>query len=32
MTARTTEEQTEAINNGKLILIHDGIQAKIAGP
>lgn len=32
VTARTTEEQTEAINNGKLILIHDGIQAKIAGP
>ena len=30
VTARTTEEQTEAINNGKLILIHDGIQAKIA--
>lgn len=30
VTARTTEEQIEAINNGKLILIHDGIQAKIA--
>ena len=30
VTARTTAEQTEAINNGKLILIHDGIQAKIA--
>lgn len=30
VTARTTEGQTEAINNGKLILIHDGIQAKIA--
>ena len=30
VTARTTEEQTEAINSGKLILIHDGIQAKIA--
>lgn len=30
VTARTTEEQTEAINNGKLILIHDGLQAKIA--
>lgn len=30
VTARTTEDQTEAINNGKLILIHDGIQAKIA--
>ena len=30
VTARTTAEQTEAINNGKLILIHDGLQAKIA--
>ena len=30
VTARTTEEQIEAINNGMLILIHDGIQAKIA--
>ena len=30
VTARTTAEQIEAINNGKLILIHDGIQAKIA--
>ena len=30
VTARTTEEQIEAINNGHLILIHDGIQAKIA--
>lgn len=30
VTARTTEEQIEAINNGKLILIHDGLQAKIA--
>ena len=30
VTARTAEEQAEAINNGKLILIHDGLQAKIA--
>lgn len=30
VTDRTTEEQTTAINNGKLILIHDGLQAKIA--
>lgn len=30
VTARTTAEQIEAVNNGKLILIHDGIQAKIA--
>ncbi|HJB99140.1 MAG TPA: phage tail sheath protein [Candidatus Flavonifractor merdavium] len=30
VTARTTAEQTDAINNGKLILLHDGIQAKIA--
>ena len=30
VTARTTAEQTEAVNNGKLILIHDGLQAKIA--
>ena len=30
VTARTTEEQIEAINNGKLILVHDGLQAKIA--
>ena len=30
VTERTTAEQTEAVNNGKLILIHDGLQAKIA--
>ena len=30
VTARTTEEQTAAIQAGKLILIHDGLQAKIA--
>ena len=30
VTERTTAEQTEAINNGKLILLHDGLQAKIA--
>ena len=30
VTARTTEEQTAAIRAGKLILIHDGLQAKIA--
>lgn len=30
VTERTTEEQVQAINNGKLILIHDGLQAKIA--
>ena len=30
VTARTTEEQAKAINEGKLILIHDGLQAKIA--
>lgn len=30
VTPRTTSEQIEAINNGKLILVHDGIQAKIA--
>lgn len=30
VTKRTKEEQEEAIKAGKLILIHDGIQAKIA--
>lgn len=30
VTARTTAEQTEAIQNGKLIMVHDGLQAKIA--
>ena len=30
VTDRTTEEQTTAIQAGKLILIHDGLQAKIA--
>ena len=30
VTQRTTEEQIAAINAGKLILIHDGLQAKIA--
>ena len=30
VTERSREEQIEAINNGKLILLHDGIQAKIA--
>ena len=30
VTARTTEEQAAAIQAGKLILIHDGLQAKIA--
>lgn len=30
VTERTTEEQTAAVNAGKLILIHDGLQAKIA--
>lgn len=30
VTSRTKEEQEEAIKAGKLILIHDGIQAKIA--
>lgn len=30
VTERTTEEQNEAIGAGKLILIHDGLQAKIA--
>lgn len=30
VTQRTTEEQTDAVNAGKLILIHDGLQAKIA--
>ena len=30
VTQRTTEEQIAAINAGKLILTHDGLQAKIA--
>lgn len=30
VTPRTKEEQIEAINNGKLILIHDGQTAKLA--
>lgn len=30
VTQRTAQEQAEAINAGKLILVHDGIQAKIA--
>lgn len=30
VTARSVEEQTAAVNAGKLILIHDGLQAKIA--
>lgn len=30
VTARSTSEQITAINNGKLILVHDGLQAKIA--
>ena len=30
VTERTTQEQIDAINAGKLILTHDGLQAKIA--
>lgn len=30
VTSRTRLEQQEAINNGKLIFVHDGLQAKIA--
>lgn len=30
VTQRTTGEQISAVNDGKLILIHDGLQAKIA--
>ena len=30
VTDRSREEQIEAINSGKLILLHDGLQAKIA--
>lgn len=30
VTARTTQERIEAIKNGKLIFVHDGLQAKIA--
>ena len=30
VTSRTLLEQQEAINNGKLIFVHDGLQAKIA--
>jgi len=30
VTERTTAQQNTAISNGKLILIHDGLQAKIA--
>lgn len=32
VTARSETEQTTAINAGKLILLHDGQKAKIAGP
>ena len=30
VTPRTAEEQAQAIQNGKLILLHDGLKAKIA--
>lgn len=30
VTARTAEEQAAAVNAGKLILLHDGVKAKIA--